>query len=115
MKIGDKVKVIHGVRKGETGILARKEWGAVSGFFNQIWGTVSGFFSDLWTVVNNGVSNIYNTFTNWINDLWNNVFGKFFGWIDDGISKLGGGNCTYDSHRLDTRLTRTIERTTVSI
>lgn len=48
----------------------------------------TNFFSDLWTGVKNGVSNIYNTFKNWISDLWNNVFGKFFGWISDGISKL---------------------------
>ena len=36
----------------------------------------------------NGISNIYNSFKNWISKLWDNVFGKFFGWINDGIRKL---------------------------
>ena len=35
MKIGDKVKVIRGTRKGETGILARKEW--VNIFAKDMW------------------------------------------------------------------------------
>lgn len=41
------------------------------------------------TNVKNGVREIYTSFKNWVNDLWNNVFGKFFKWIDDGITKLG--------------------------
>lgn len=61
---------------------------SVVNFVANVINKFTNFFSDLWTVVKNGVSNIYNTFTNWISDLWNNVFGKFFGWINDGISKL---------------------------
>ena len=61
---------------------------SVVNFVVNVINKFTNFFSDLWTVVKNGVSNIYNTFKNWISDLWNNVFGKFFGWISDGISKL---------------------------
>lgn len=35
MKKGDKVKVIRGTRKGETGTLARKEW--VNLFAKDMW------------------------------------------------------------------------------
>jgi len=61
---------------------------SVVNFVANVINKFTNFFSDLWTGVKNGVSNIYNTFKNWISDLWNNVFGKFFGWISDGISKL---------------------------
>jgi tape measure domain-containing protein len=85
-------------------------WNKISTFFSEVWNKIVGFFSDifnkvrdfvadvinafanfisnLWTNIKNGVANIYNTFKNWISDLWNNVFGKFFGWIKDGIDKL---------------------------
>ena len=42
----------------------------------------------MYTAVKNGIGNIYKTFTGWISNMWDNVFGKFFGWINDGISKL---------------------------
>lgn len=61
---------------------------SVTNFVANVINKFTNFFSDLWTGVKNGVSNIYNTFKNWISDIWNNVFGKFFGWISDGISKL---------------------------
>lgn len=61
---------------------------SVVNFVADVINKFTNFFSDLWTGVKNGTSNIYNTFKNWISDLWNNVFGKFFGWINDGISKL---------------------------
>lgn len=60
----------------------------IVGFVSDVINKFTNFFSDLWTGIKNGVSNIYNTFKNWISDLWNNVFGKFFGWISDGIGKL---------------------------
>ena len=42
----------------------------------------------MYTTVKNGIGNIYNAFTSWISNLWDNVFGKFFDWINDGIDKL---------------------------
>lgn len=53
---------------------------AVSGFVN--------FFSNLLSGVKQWTSIIYNTFRDWLSNLWDNVFSKFFGWVDDGISKL---------------------------
>ncbi len=60
----------------------------VVGFVSDVINKFTNFFSDLWSNIKTGVSNIYNTFKNWIKDIWDNVFGKFFGWISDGIGKL---------------------------
>jgi SLT domain-containing protein len=38
--------------------------------------------------VKSGISNIYQAFKNWLSDMWNNVFGKFFDWINSAINKL---------------------------
>ena len=61
---------------------------SVSNFVTKVINKFTGFFSNLWTNVKDGTANIYNTFKDWISNLWDNVFGKFFGWISDGISKL---------------------------
>ena len=42
----------------------------------------------MYSAVKTGIGNIYSTFTGWISNMWNNVFNKLFGWINDGISKL---------------------------
>lgn len=85
-------------------------WNKVAGFFKDVWDKVTGFFkdiltgirdfvadainafanflSDLWSNIKSGVANIYQTFKDWIKNIWDNVFGKFFGWIKDGIAKL---------------------------
>lgn len=74
-------------------------WDKIVGFFSDIGnaivdfiaGVINGFtdfLSGLWTNIKDGVSNIYNTFKDWISNLWDNVFGKFFDWISDGIDKL---------------------------
>lgn len=60
----------------------------IVGFTADVINSFSDFLSNLWTNVKDGVANIYNTFKNWIGNLWDNVFGKFFGWISDGIGKL---------------------------
>jgi len=68
-------------------------------FFSDVLKKIVKFFADgvnnfadglqnMWNSVKNGIANIYNTFTNWVSDMWNNVFGKFFTWIDQGIDKL---------------------------
>lgn len=44
--------------------------------------------SAAYDVVSTWISDIYSTCTSWITDLWDNVFGKFFQWLDDGITKL---------------------------
>jgi SLT domain-containing protein len=43
---------------------------------------------NMYTSVKDGIGNIYNSFKNWISNLWDNVFGKFFDWINTGIDKL---------------------------
>ena len=60
----------------------------IVGFISDVTTKFTDFFSDLWTDVKEGVANIYNTFKDWITDMWDNVFGKFFSWISDGITKL---------------------------
>ena len=88
----------------------KEAWTVVSTWFQNIWNVIkekiSGAYNSVKTLfgdtysamkekignmydaVKNGISNIYHTFTGWVSDLWDNVFGKFFGWISDGISKL---------------------------
>lgn len=56
--------------------------------FVDIYTTVKDKITGMYSTVKDGVKNIYNTFKGWISDLWDNVFGKFFGWINDGIEKL---------------------------
>lgn len=56
--------------------------------FVDIYTSVKDKITDMYSAVKDGVKNIYNTFKGWISDLWDNVFGKFFGWINDGIEKL---------------------------
>lgn len=63
-------------------------WGSVKEFFGGMYNSVKEKISNMYTSVKEGIGNIYNTFKNWISNLWDNVFGKFFGWINDGIKKL---------------------------
>lgn len=63
-------------------------YNSVKTFFGNMYNTMKESIGNMYNTVKSGISNIYNTFTGWISDLWNNVFGKFFGWIDDGIAKL---------------------------
>ena len=63
-------------------------YSSVKGAFSDIYSAVTNKISDMYESVKDGISNIYNTFTDWISDMWNNVFGKFFQWIEDGIDKL---------------------------
>jgi hypothetical protein len=49
---------------------------------------VTTAISDMYNSVTEGIGNIYDMFTGWISDMWNNVFGKFFTWINNGIEKL---------------------------
>ena len=63
-------------------------YNSVKTFFGDMYSTMKEKIGNMYATVKNGISNIYHTFTGWISDLWNNVFGKFFGWINDGIAKL---------------------------
>ena len=63
-------------------------YNSVKTFFGNMYNTMKEKIGNMYATVKNGISNIYHTFTGWISDLWNNVFGKFFGWINDGIAKL---------------------------
>nr|DAL21288.1 MAG TPA_asm: tail tape measure protein [Caudoviricetes sp.] len=63
-------------------------YNSVKTFFGNMYSTMKEKIGSMYTTVKNGISNIYHAFTGWISDLWNNVFGKFFGWINDGITKL---------------------------
>lgn len=61
---------------------------AVKTFFGNMYTNVKTNIGDMYTNVKTGISNIYSAFTGWIANMWDNVFGKFFGWIDKGIKKL---------------------------
>lgn len=63
-------------------------YNSVKAFFGSMYSTMKEKIGNMYATVKNGISNIYHTFTGWISNLWNNVFGKFFGWINDGIAKL---------------------------
>lgn len=63
-------------------------YSSIANSFSSAYSSVKSSISNMYETVRNGIANIYNTFTNWISNLWSNVFGKFFGWIEDGIDKL---------------------------
>lgn len=63
-------------------------YNSVKNFFGNMYTSIKTKIGDMYTAVKNGIGNIYKTFTGWISNIWDNVFGKFFGWINDGISKL---------------------------
>ena len=63
-------------------------WTSVTSFFGNIYNTIKNSVSNMFTAVSDGIANIYNSFKNWLGNLWDNVFGKLFGWLDDGIEKL---------------------------
>jgi len=63
-------------------------WNSVKEFFQKMWDTISTKITDMYESVKSGISNIYQAFKDWISDMWNNVFGKFFDWINSAIDKL---------------------------
>lgn len=63
-------------------------YNSVKNFFGKMYTSIKTKIGSMYTAVKDGIGNIYKTFTNWISNMWNNVFGKFFDWINDGISKL---------------------------
>ncbi len=63
-------------------------WSSVTEFFSGMYDTVKSKITGMYDSVKSGIGNIYQSFKNWISDMWNNVFGKFFDWIDTAISKL---------------------------
>lgn len=63
-------------------------YNSVKNFFGNMYTSIKTKIGSMYTAIKDGIGNIYKTFTNWISNMWNNVFGKFFGWINDGIRKL---------------------------
>lgn len=63
-------------------------YNAVKNFFGNMYTSVKEKIGNMYTSVKDGIGNIYNAFKNWISNLWDNVFGKFFDWINTGIDKL---------------------------
>lgn len=63
-------------------------YNAVKNFFGNMYTSVKKNIGSMYTSVKNGIGNIYKSFKNWISNLWDNVFGKFFDWINTGIDKL---------------------------
>lgn len=63
-------------------------YNSVKNFFGNMYTSIKTKIGDMYTSVKEGIGNIYKTFTGWISNMWDNVFGKFFNWINDGISKL---------------------------
>jgi len=66
----------------------RGAWSSVTNFFSGMYDTVKNKITGMYDSVKSGISNIYQSFKNWISDMWNNVFGKFFDWVDNAIDKL---------------------------
>ena len=60
----------------------------VKDFFGNMYTSIKTAIGDMYTSVKNGIGNIYKAFKDWISNLWSNVFGKFFDWINTGIDKL---------------------------
>lgn len=56
--------------------------------FKNVFTAISTKFSEVYNALKGGLQKLYDTFKNWVGDLWDNVFGKFFGWLDGGIKKL---------------------------
>ena len=70
-------------------------WEDIKKWFTEAWDWLKDIgknigvaFEDMWEGVKKGIANLGLSFKNWIDDLWTNVFGKLFGWLDTGISKL---------------------------
>ena len=63
-------------------------YNSVKNFFGNMYTSIKSKIGDMYSAVKTGIGNIYSTFTGWISNMWNNVFNKLFGWINDGISKL---------------------------
>ncbi len=63
-------------------------WSSVTKFFSGIYDTVKSKIASMYDSVKSGIGNIYQSFKDWISNMWNNIFGKFFDWIDDAIDKL---------------------------
>lgn len=63
-------------------------WSSVTEFFSGIYNTIKNKITEMYDSVKSGIGNIYQAFKDWISDIWNNVFGKFFDWIDSAIGKL---------------------------
>lgn len=63
-------------------------YNSVKTFFGNMYDAVKEKIGSMYKTVKDGISDIYKTFTGWISDLWDNVFGKFFDWVNDGIKKL---------------------------
>ena len=63
-------------------------YNSVKNFFGSMYSSIKEKIGSMYTTVKNGIGNIYRAFTGWISNMWDNVFGKFFGWINDGIDKL---------------------------
>jgi tape measure domain-containing protein len=60
----------------------------VKDFFGNMYTSIKTAIGDMYTSVKDGIGNIYKAFKDWISNLWSNVFGKFFDWINTGIDKL---------------------------
>ncbi len=63
-------------------------WSSVTKFFGGMHDIIKDKIGSMYDSVKTGIGNIYTAFKNWISDMWNNVFGTFFGWIDNAIGKL---------------------------
>lgn len=83
-KIVEKFSAIYSYIKEKVSSI----YNTVKTFFTDTYESIKNRVTDMYSSIKEGVGNIYRTFTNWISDMWDNVFGKFFSWINDGINKL---------------------------
>ena len=76
-----------GIIEGVNGFITRVV-DAFIGFILNIGTSLQEGFNNMATTISTGLTGMYENFTGWIGDLWDNVFGKLFGWLDDGIKKF---------------------------
>lgn len=61
---------------------------SIGNFFVSVKTKLGTFFGGLGSSISSFFTNIASWLSGWVTDIWNNVFGKFFGWISDAIDKL---------------------------
>lgn len=68
---------------------------SVTEAYNEVTRAFSGMYTNTkeslaawYDATKEGIANIYKEFTDWISNMYDNVFGKFFSWIGEGIDKL---------------------------
>lgn len=88
----DEILVAFAAKAGEIYDKAKEVFGnmktSIQTDFSEAVETVRSKLSEMSQTAREGLASVFTRFNTWKNDMWNNIFVKFFKWIDDGISKL---------------------------